>query len=311
TGSSAESELASAVDDLLLAVVRRGVADAYGTASVDEAIEGILAARKPTPPGIARFVGRLRAELASQNVTTVARILDGASRLVQTLRASRDAKDAKRRLSAWLGHRHDPDAPRETIHERSLVEVGREWISGTERSAFQRRYLVDATNGEILCEERPRTQPGSVGPCPREIMVGLAEVQHGPVPRRVRLLQYAVALDVSANLWDRVAGVGARSVDDLAPRYRGDLKAFPALAEPVALVRAERLDLDRSMLVTPAGDTLALSLAEGCEERLRALTKERTPRWLMGRLDDNEDSQLVLSVLSAGFGGDRPYERLV
>ncbi|MEM9072466.1 MAG: hypothetical protein AAGE52_28425, partial [Myxococcota bacterium] len=40
TGSSAESELASAVDDLLLAVVRRGVADAYGTASVDEAIEG-------------------------------------------------------------------------------------------------------------------------------------------------------------------------------------------------------------------------------------------------------------------------------
>lgn len=313
---SPHEELAAAVDDLLLAVVRRGVRGAYGTVSVDEAIDGVVeAAGKPVPHGLGRFVGRLRGALAERDVHTAARLLDGASRLVQNLRAERAGEsnpEARRHVMAWLGRPTDLDLRRETLQERVLVEVGREWVSGVERHALQRRYLVELATGEIFAEERPRSAVGSVGPCPRRIDAGLAEIFPGPAPRRLRPLQYTVEIDLPRSAWEQVASVAARSVEDLGPRYRSEIKVFPALAEPVALVRAARLDARRGVLQTPAGDTLALRFEDGVGERLHALTASSSVRWVFGKLQDSAEGRLELDPLSAGLDvrGLTAFERL-
>ncbi len=309
-------ELAAAVDDLLLAVVRQGVAEAYGTMSVDQAIEGVIeAAGKPVPHGLGRFVGRLRAALADRDVHTTARLLDGASRLVQNLRADFDGRstsEARAHLAAWLGRPTDLDLRRRTVQERALVEVGREWVSGVERHALQRRYLVEVATGEIFAEEEPRTGVGSVGPCPRRIVVGLGEVHPGPAPRRLRPLQYSVGIDLTSEVWEQVASVAVHSAEDLGPRYRSEIKSFPALAEPVALVRATRLDPRRGVLRTPAGDTLALRFQEGVGEHLLQRVGACSVRWVFGKLYDSPEGQLALDPISVGLDvhGVMAFERL-
>ncbi len=314
--ASPREELAAAVDDLLLAIVRHGVAEAYGTVSVDEAIEGVLeAAGKPPPPGLGRFIGRLRVTLAERDVHTAARLLDGASRLVQNVRAEGEGEispEARRHLAAWLGRPTDLDLGRETLQERALVEVGREWVAGVERHGLQRRYLLELASGEIFAEERPRATPGSVGPCPRRLVVGLAELHPGPAPRRLRPLQYSVEIDLTSGTWEQVASVAAHSAEDLGPRYRSELKAFPALAEPVALVRAARVDTHHQVLMTPAGDTLALRFEEGVAERLGTLAASCSVRWIFGRLHDSPEGQLQLDPMSAGLDveGLTAFERL-
>lgn len=311
--ASARHELANAVDDLLVAVVRHGVEEAYGTASVESAIEGVLGAlAKPVPLGIARFIGRLYTELAVRDLHAVARILDGATRVVGHLRSEELSDDERRRVAAWISRPTDFDRDRETLHEKTLIEIGREWMAGTLRGSIQRRYLMLTTTGEVFCEERRRVQTTSVGPCPRAVTVGLAEIRPGPVPRRIRLQQYAVSVAGDAEQWDRVAQFAVRKAEDLAPRYRADLKAFPALAEPVAVVRVESLDLRSSRVVTPGGDALALKLAPGVDERLATVTVDHPIVWMAGRLRDDEAGRLMLDPFSAGIDvdGTTAFERL-
>ena len=313
--SSARLELASAIEDLLVAVVRHGVDGAYGTASVSSAIDGILAAlAKPVPMGIARFIGRIYTELAAKDVHAVARVLDGATRFVAHLRSEESSEDDRQRIAAWIGRAGDFDPARETLHEKTLIEIGREWMAGTERGAIQRRYLMLTTTGEIFCEERHRTQSVSVGPCPRVVTVGLAEIQPGPVPRRIRLLQYAVSVMGEAEDWERVAHSAVRSVEDLGPRYRADVKAYPALAEPVTVVAVEEVHVARSRILTPAGDILPLRLRQGVGDRINTIKADHPIVWMAGRLRDDAGGRLVFDPFSAGLevgaGESIGFERL-
>lgn len=302
---SAQHELANAIEDLVVAIVRHGVDDAYGTASVNSAIDGVLAGlAKPTPMGIARFIGRIYTELASHDVHAVARVLDGATRFVAHLRADETPEDERKRIAAWIGRDDDFDPSRETLHEKTLVEIGREWMAGTERGSIQRRYLMLTSTGEIFCEERHRTQSSSVGPCPRVLTVGLAEIQSGPVPRRIRPLQYAVSIAGEAEDWERVANNAVRSVEDLAPRYRADVKAYPALAEPVAVVSVDEVHVARSRALTPSGDVLQLRLAAGVGDRIDAIKKDHEIVWMAGRLRDDAEGRLALDPFSVGFDTD-------
>ncbi len=299
---SLRHELANAIEDLSVAIVRHGVNEAYGTASVNSAIDGVLGAlAKPVPMGIARFIGRIYTELARKDVHATARVLDGATRFVSHLRSDETPEDERRRIAAWIGRVGDFDSSRDTLHEKTLVEIGREWMAGTERGSIQRRYLMLTTTGEIFCEERRRSQSVSVGPCPRVLTVGLADVQPGPVPRRIRLLQYAVSVTGEPEDWERVAQNAVRSVEDLAPRYRSDVKAYPALAEPVCVVRIDEVHVARSRVITAAGDILQLRLAPGVGDRLQAITADYPVVWIAGRLRDDADGLLELDPFSAGL----------
>ena len=312
--SSARSELANAIEDLLVAIVRHGVDGAYGTASVSSAIDGVLAVlAKPTPMGIARAIGRVYTELASHDVHAIARVLDGATRFVSHLRAEETSEEERQRIGAWIGRVTDYDPARETLHEKTLVEIGREWMAGTERGSIQRRYLMLTSTGEIFCEERHRTQSASVGPCPRVLTVGLAELHPGPVPRRIRPLQYAVSIAGEPEDWERVAQNAVRSVENLAPRYRADVKAYPALAEPVCVMSVDEVHVARSRILTPSGDILQLRLAPGVGERIDAIKADHPIVWMAGRLRDDAEGRLALDPFSVGFEADEEgigFERL-
>ena len=69
------SDLASAMDDLVTAIIRIGVAEAAASPSVQDALERIIeAAPTPTPPGLLRFVGRMRASIHHADQLLVARM---------------------------------------------------------------------------------------------------------------------------------------------------------------------------------------------------------------------------------------------
>ena len=183
--SPGKHPIAGALDDVLTAVVRLGAIEAHDSPSVDETIERLLkVAPTPLPYGLSRWIGRLRKSIAERDVDHLARVMDGASRVVGDLTLTLASKDSKRRVGAWLAPTRVGDV--DTITDCVLVEVAREILSGATRGALERRYLVEPSSGNIYREERRRTaEEGSVGPCPRQVAVGLAELEHGPSPRRV------------------------------------------------------------------------------------------------------------------------------
>lgn len=309
--SATRHPLGEALDELLLAVARHGVDAATHAASLDEAMDRLveLAGRSP-PLGLARFAGRLRGALQRRDAPLVARLLDGAARVASLLRDGPADAHARRMLGLWLGRPDDSDTPRETIYDRTLVEVGREWLAGLTRASIQRRYLVCTSSGEVFREERARADAGSVGSCPRSISAGLAEVELVGAPRSIRLLQYAVTPRVSADAWARVGELAVPSVDELRPRFRVATKASPALAEPFAVVAAKALH-GRS-LEDPAGGRIPLRGGPaGVEARVAAATAVGSLRWVAGRIDD-VDGVLALEpfALATEVDGKMVFERL-
>lgn len=297
--------LGRALDDLVTAVVRVGVREAHGSPSTEEAVQRLVeAAPSPLPLGVARFVGRLRAALASHDVQTTAVLLEGAARLASDVTVAKPTGLARRRIVSWLGASGDGEDEVERLFDRVLVEVGREWLAGIERSSIERRYLVDVQTGEVFREERARGGAGaSVGPCPRLVTVGLAEAEEGAQPRRIRLLQYAVSWVVGSDEWARVAASAVRRFDALASTYRSSLTEFPGLVEPVALIApagwskeegaaphdAEGLHLPIARADDPAG---ALALEQ-------LLASQGDPSWIAGRLVDAGGTLMVVPCSAA------------
>jgi hypothetical protein len=285
------NELADALDDLLTAITRVGVRGAQHAPSVDAALERLTAAAPtPMPSGLGRFVGRLRRELRAENPLPVARLLDGATRLVEALRNEAPTKESSYRCDAWLGVRAGADVAVELLYDRNMVEVGREWLPGAERASVERRYLIDVQTGSVFREDRPRNAVASLGPCPRELHVGLAEVEAGPAPRRIRVLQYEIEPDVRAETWERLDQTASRSFAEVIGDYRRSLAAEPALSEPFALIKPYRIERNGVFKAfDPDGHQFVLDrtgrrgavlafyelLAEGLE-----------PAWLAGRLTD-------------------------
>ena len=307
------SDLAEALDDLLTAVTRVGVGKAQYAPSVDAALERVTdVAPRPTPPGLGRFIGRLQQEIGFGDPRRVARILDGASQLAEALRADAPTGESEQRLGAWLGKRPGSTSKVELLYDRTMIEVGREWLSGTERASVERRYLIDIGSGSIYREDRLRNATASLGPCPRQLRVGLAEVEPGPAPQRIRVLQYEVQPDVPQESWERVQEVASRNFAKVTDGYRQSVQADPSLSEPFALIAPYRVECNGIFKAFDAdGRQLLLNRAErrGAVLAFYDLLSEGVqPSWVAGRLTDT-GSALCLTPFALGTR-DQAYVRL-
>ncbi|MBT8453525.1 MAG: hypothetical protein KJO40_16295 [Deltaproteobacteria bacterium] len=309
----AEGELAEALDDLLTAITRIGVGKAQHAPSVDAALERLIgAAPKPTPSGLGRFIGRLQNAMRSAELPRVVRLLEGASQLADALRAATPTPEAELCIGAWLGTRPGSRTGVELLSDRTMIEVGREWLSGTERASLERRYLVDAESGGVYREDRLRNATASLGPCPRQLQVGLAEVEAGHEPRRIRLLQYEVEPIVPAESWDSLRQVASHSFAEITESYRAALRASPALAEPFALIAPFRIERNGGFKAFDAeGHQLVLDRTErrGAVLAFYDLMAEGVePSWLAGRLTDVGATVCVTPFAIGTFDGN--YTRL-
>ncbi len=307
------SDLADALDDLLTAVTRVGVDKAQHAPSVDAALERVVdAAPKPTPTGLGRFIGRLQHELRAGELHRTVRLLDGASRLADALRLERPDNESERRIGAWLGARAGSTPEVELLSDRTMIEVGREWLSGTERATVERRYLIDVHSGAAFREDRPRLAKASLGPCPRQLHVGLAEIEAGPSPQRIRVLQYEVQTGVPTESWERLHQVASRSFAEVTDRYRHAVQSYPSLAEPFVLVAPYRIDHDEVFKAfDPEGHQLLLNRSERRGAVLAfydLLADGMEPSWLAGRLTD-VGGAVCLTPFAVG-SRDRVYARL-
>ncbi len=285
------NELADALDELLIAVTRVGIDKARYAPSVDAALEGVLeAAAQPTPAGLGRFIGRLRHEVLSGQPRRAARILEGAARLADALRVESRTEESEERIRSWLGARPGSVPELELLYDRTMIEVAREWLAGTKRAGVERRYLIDLTAGTIYREDRPSQAMASLGPCPRQIHVGLADVEPGPAPQRIRILQYEVRPEVPLESWERLHQIARRSFAQLTETYRRAVQAYPTLAEPFALIAPYRIEHDQGFIaIDSEGHRLAMERTERRGSVLAfydLLDQGIQPTWLAGRLTD-------------------------
>lgn len=314
--ASPHAEVASALDDLATAIVRSGTLEASSSPAVEEAFEQVLlAAGRPTPPGLSRAIGRLRQALLENDPEGVVRILEGVIRLVQYIEEPR-GPEAKRCIRAWLQRPGESQKPK-TLSDRRLIEVGREWLAGATRHAIQRRYLVCTATGAVYCEEQSRGVKASDGPCPRALSVGLAELQAGPDPFRIRLLQYEVSPRVEPEMLERIEEFALTRFAGLRDQYRSWSKSFPALAEPFVVLAPEafeyRRQAGRRVLVAAdrGGDLVVLEAESGGIERFESLRAGSRVRWIAGRVS-GVAGNIVLALHSACFEDEsgRVFERL-
>jgi hypothetical protein len=311
--ADAWGELAEALEDLVTAVARVGVEKAQYAPSVDAALERVIAvAPRPTPAGLGRFIGRLQQDIRLREARRAARMLEGASQLVETLRTSTPTTDSQQRLSAWLGARAASISSAQLLYDRTMIEVGREWMTGTERASVERRYIVDIESGHIYREDRPRQALASLGPCPRQLQVGLAEVETGASPARIRILQYEVQPEVPAENWKRLQEVASRSFAEVSDGYRRSVDAHPSLSEPFALIAPYRIERNGVFRAFDAhGHQLVLNRSERRGAVLAfydLLAQGAEPSWLAGRLTDQETT-LCLTPFALGTR-DGTYMRL-
>jgi len=313
TGVDASGELAEALEDLITAVARVGVEKAQYAPSVDAALERVIAvAPQPTPAGLGRFIGRIQEDIRRGQARHAARMLEGASQLVEALRSPTLTSAAQQRLSAWLGARAGSIPSTQLLYDRTMIEVGREWMSGTERASLERRYIVDVESGHIYREDRPRQALASLGPCPRQLQVGLAEVETGASPERIRILQYEVQPEVLAENWKRLQQVASRSFAEVTDGYRRSLDAYPSLSEPFALIAPYRIERNGVFRAFDAdGHQLVLNRSERRGAVLAfydLLAQGAEPSWLAGRLTD-QGTTLCLTPFALGTR-DGAYTRL-
>lgn len=275
-------------DDLILSVVRAGVRDADRAPAVKDAIDRLVKAASASHGGVARFVGRLREAIAMLDVDRVALLLDAIAKASAGLEAQKGDPVA----GALFG---DESAPRD-VSDRTLVEVGREHLGGVVRREIERRYLLDLDSGELLREDRTARSSASVGPCPRVISVGLAEIDDGPAPPRIRLLQYAVSSELNAEQWT--------AIDDLALRNFGELwdlaaqarTKFAGLSEPAVLLRPKSVEIDDGVALVGA-DSVAVPIARASDpagaQAIASFIDGKKVAWVSGRLLDAEGAVLV------------------
>lgn len=307
--SGARSRLADALDDVVTVIVRAG-ASGLSSPSVAESLERLRReAPLPTPIGLGRWLGRLKVALDAGDAPLTARLLDGASQLAEDLRRDRPSPEARRRVVDWMGGSGaDLALAVERISDRVLVEVAREQLASSERGGVERRHLVDVQSGEIFREERTRSSPvASVGPCPRVVSVGLADVEQGAAPRRIRLMQYVVSLELGREEIARIEASAYRRFAALAERYRELALASPGQAEPFAIVAPRRFRTEGGVVGhDDEGQPLPFARADdpAAVEVLEGVVPAAGPRWIAGRLTDVDGALMMVPCAVAIPEGD-------
>jgi hypothetical protein len=295
--------LMSAFEELCLATARAGIA-APDSPSIQQALEQLLsAAPQPVPLSLARWVGRFNVCLGAGDVGELARLLDGALQWVEELRSDQVGFSATARRRAWLGplDAGSGQAAVDSLADVTLLEVAREWVSGLDRAAIERRYLLELVGGEVFTEERRRGELEiSVGPCPRLAHVAFAELETATRPRRARLLQYTISTQIHEAPWQRVVSLAHDELSTIRERYAADLRASPGLAEPFAIFAPAQLDIAGSALTDKRGERLTLRTAPSLStmESLLAATRGADVVCVLGRLL-GRTSGLIMHPLSA------------
>lgn len=295
--------LADAFEELCLATARAGVG-APDSPSIKQALEQVVAAApSPVPLSLARWVGRFMGALSVGDVGDISRLLDGALQWVEELRSDGVSFAASESRRAWLGPLDTGNsyAAIDSLAEVTLLEVAREWISGLDRAAIERRYLVELVSGEVFSEERRRGELEiSVGPCPRIAHVAFAELESAPRPRRVRLLQYTITLQVPEAPWQRVVSLAHTEIESLRAHFTTALRDSPALAEPFAIFAPARIDVAENALVDTHGERLPLRTAPTASmmDALLAATRGADVVCVLGRMLGRAPG-LILHPLSA------------
>jgi hypothetical protein len=276
--------IAQAFDELCLAVARAGTS-MPDSPSIRAAIEQLLArVGTPAPLGLSRWIARLQDALSAGDATFVARLLDGTRELAAELKSGDRSASALARRRAWLG---SSEPSNDALTDATLVEVGRERLSGLSRASIERRYLLDVGSGEAFKEERRSgEQEVSDGPCPRVVHVAFAELDAGTLPRRVRLLQYTVSIAPSAEHWSRIGEHAAHSVRELGIRYAEGARRAPGQAEPFVLFAPRELARSpEGRLVDDTGDSLPIADdSEAATQVLHAASAGGEVLWVAGRL---------------------------
>ncbi len=305
--------LADAFEDLVTAVVRVGVAEAAEAASVLAALDRlVVTAPSPPPLGLARFVGRLKHILVRQDVLGAARMLEEASRLASAARSQTPSRNDSERLRLMLGE--GVGVSSESVSDRTLVELAREWVAGVEQGSIERRLMVDIRSGDLYAESRLRHGPASLGPCPRIVHVGLAEVDPGPAPRRIRVLQYELAGGLDSASYEGILSRADRRVAQLFERYQSALKSYPGLAETFVVFAPSSLSRDQGLVFLDGeGGQLALSRVEDAG-RSAAIERESESlelEWVFGAIHETEE-RMTLDPYGFGFReeGQPRYRRL-
>jgi hypothetical protein len=80
-------------------------------------------------------------------------------------------------------------------------------------------------------------------------------------PRRARLLQYTISVQVPDAPWQRVVSLAHTQIATLRERCAADLRASPAFAEPFAIFAPAQIDVAGCALVDTAGERLTLRTA--------------------------------------------------
>jgi hypothetical protein len=296
-GDALHVALADAFEELCVASARAGI-EAPDSPSIKEALERLLAAAPaPTPLSLARWVGRFREALACGELGELSRLLDGALGFAEQLRDDAVGAAAIEQRRAWLGSAEAS----ESLAEVTLVEVAREWITGLDRAAIERRYLIELVGGQVYTEERRRgASEISVGPCPRVAQVAFAELDGATRPPRAKLLQYTLSLQVPEAPWQRVVSLAHSELGSVRESFAHDLRASPALAEPFTIFAPAHIQVAANALTDRHGERLALHSEPNLSgiDALLAATRGADIVCVLGRLLGRA-SGLLLKPLSA------------
>ena len=287
------SAFAEALEDVVTAVVRTGVGTAAAP-SVAESIERLVAASpSPLPVGTNRWIGRLQLALSEKNADFAARLLDGATRIVDDLKSGVVEDKGRMRIVSWVGALADYKSAVYAISDRTMLELGRERLDGVSRAVVERRHVLDLGSGQIYVEEGATGKSGmSLGTCPRLIHVGLAEVERGASPQRIRFLQYASSPLVHHSHFQEATNWATRAFATLLDTYKDALSDFPGVAEPVALIGIEHLARSGEALFADDGRH-KLPLFGGQSGNLDALEQHIADdpiEFLYGRLVDRGEA---------------------
>jgi hypothetical protein len=301
------NRLSDVLSDIVLAVTRAGVQEGI-SAGVSEALERLPEHAPPaTATGLRVWVGSLRSALEARDGAATVRALAAASAMIDALRKVSPGPVADAHVVTWLGVAPTSGISSERATERTYMELAREHRPGLARAGVEERYLIDLDTGELFREDRAANDTASLGPCPRVVSIGLAHIEPGMPPRRIRLLQYTTTPLVDPSTWQRVTKFALPRFEPLLARYQEHMASGAGLSDMLVLVKPAGVHSgERAHLLDDDGRALLLTGAEGSATRLESFMSATEPQWLLGRVLAQNDMLSIVPLAASGLSQGKP-----
>ncbi len=260
-----------AARDLALALVRSGLAGARRGA-IDETLRR---ARSTNDSRTARWTARVERAIATEDLALIAQLTRGVLDTAPPAQSSRV--------------------------ELHLVEIAREHLDAARPRALERRHLVDLTTGALYAEDLDAgVVGGSIGPCPRALEVGLAEVSDDGGQSSLCILQYTTTSTLSSATRARLLELTTRDLATAFSHVDTLLRASPAFAEPVVMLEIARWEAGLHAF-DASGAEVPWSRDEdpaACA-RLAEIVAERAPRFVVLRAVPRRGAHAFVAISCA------------